>query len=274
MPTQLDGPGKTAPKLFQDFLVFDPVKGRPSVLTDFTPLQGEGVQLAPPIGSCKHEYAFKANQSIPPPLDLRDRGDDRYKLAAACKKCRVHTEIHVDHSNSSKSCPAPGHEVHHFQRLKAYDRSDTGRIQFAWQCSVEECRTTLFIVYRIARLSEDDIQTLSNPEILKRRYDAVVQDDPQREGVKLATQMEALSRLRRYVKDSLVPEHPKRQIPANNKRFQEICGIDGEDCSELLEELGFKHEVGDTTYRQLLQTRKLTARAERHVDPAEPCSNS
>jgi ubiquitin carboxyl-terminal hydrolase 25/28 len=92
-------------------------------------------------------------------------------------------------------------------------------------------------------LDDHEIQLLRNPELLKRRYDALLQDDPERDGIKLATPMDALSRLRRYIKDSLLPQHSKRQIPANNKRFQEAYGVNGEDCGELLERLGFKYAV-------------------------------
>lgn len=59
----------------------------------------------------------------------------------------------------------------------------------------------------------------------------------------MATDMEALARLRRYVHDSLDPKHTKRQFPANNKRFQEAFGLYGQDCSKLFESFGFKYAV-------------------------------
>jgi ubiquitin carboxyl-terminal hydrolase 25/28 len=190
----------------------------------------------------------KTSQSVPPPLDLRPPPDGTpiYKLAVVCKKCRIHAIIFLDSSDASNPCPTSEHPLHHFQRAKRYDITTTDRIQYAWQCSVADCRTSLFIIYRKSRLDEDDIQLLSNPELLKRRYNALVQDDPERDGIKLATPMDALSRLRRYIKDSLVPEHAKRQIPANNKRFQEAYGMNGEDCAELLKNLGFEYAVSLT----------------------------
>ena len=249
MTFNVSGPGKTAPKLYQDFLVFDPVKGVPSVLADSTPPHGEGPQLAPLIGSCKHEYVTKTTQSVPPPLDLRPDGSTTiYKLAAVCKKCRVHADICIDHSNATNPCPASDHPLHHFQRAPSHDHKSLHQIRYAWHCSVEECEAWLFITYRKSRLDDEEIQLLKDPELLKRRYDALLQDDPEREGIKLATPMDALSRLRRYIKDSLVPQHSKRQIPANNKRFQEAYGINGEDCGELLERLGFKYAVRFNAY--------------------------
>lgn len=108
---------------------------------------------------------------------------------------------------------------------------------------MDECRASLFISYRKQRIDEEDKDLLTYPELLKRRYDALVQEDPSREGIRQATPMEALARLRRYIKDSLSPQHNKRQFPANNKRFQEAFGINGEDCSELLERFGFTYAV-------------------------------
>lgn len=62
--------------------------------------------------------------------------------------------------------------------------------------------------------------------------------------------MDALARLRRYIKDSLNPQRDRRQFPANNKRFQEAFGMNGQDCSELLERLGFKYAVSSLQEEQ------------------------
>lgn len=217
--------------------------GRPSVLADFTPPHGEGPQLAPPIGSCRHEFVTKPTQSFLPPLDLRPDGTTIYKLAAVCKKCRIHTAVVVNHSDASNPCPTSEHPLHHFQRAQGGDLISTDHIQYAWACSVPECRAALTIAYRKSRFDEEDMQLLTSPEALEARYNVLIQEDPEREGMKVATQMDALSRLRRYIKDSLAPGHSKRQIPANNKRFQEAYGRNGEDCAEILDRLGFKYAV-------------------------------
>ncbi|KAK3720578.1 ubiquitin-specific protease ubp2 [Vermiconidia calcicola] len=237
-------PGKTAPKLCQDFLIFDPLKGgKPNVLTDHSPPQGEGPQLAPHLASCKHDYTIKSPQSVTPPLDLRPDGGIIYKIAVICKKCRIHADIRIDYSDATDPCPTNAHPLHHFQRAPTQDRTTQDRIRYAWQCSVDECRAKLRIHFRTPRLSENDVNTVVNPELLKRRYHALLQEDPNREGIREATPMEGLSRLRRYVKDSLNPRHIKRQIPAINKRFQESFGLNGQDCHELLEKCGLKHAV-------------------------------
>lgn len=62
--------------------------------------------------------------------------------------------------------------------------------------------------------------------------------------------MDTLQRLRRYIKDSLNPQHTKRVFPSNNKRFQEAFGINGQDCAELLQRLGFKYAVSGFSHEQ------------------------
>lgn len=236
--------GKLSPLLVQNFLQFDPIRGgRPNLLIENSPPQGEGPAITAPIGSCKHEYRVKPNQSIPPPLDLRPDGDTTYKLAVVCKKCRIHADIRIDHSNSTNPCPTNEHPLHHFQRVPNFDLATEERIRYAWNCSVDECRATLFILYRLPRLDDERLDLLSSPYRLTNRYEDLLQEDPKREGMRVATRTEALHRLRRYISDSLNPAHAKRQFPSVNKRFQEAFGIDGRDCRELLEWLGFKYAV-------------------------------
>lgn len=259
------GPGKTAPKLLSDFLNFDPlVTTKTNLLKHHAPPQGDGPQPAPTIGermsswysacglltcdarisgSCKHEYTTKFKQSILPPLDLRP--DDRafYKLAVVCKKCRIHADLHISYSSSINPCPASDHPVHHFQLDAEHETHSSDRIRYCWRCSIAECHAILFVLYRPPRLSEADLALLSDPQLLAARYDALLREEPHREGIKLTSQMEALQRLRRYIKDSLDPKHTKRQFPSHNKRFQEAFGINGQECGDLLRRFGFTYKV-------------------------------
>lgn len=243
MTLQTAGPGKTAPKLHYDFIRFDPKVAKPNVLLDYSPPQGEGIQLTPHHTSCRHEYATKSAQSLLPSLDLRSDGSTRYKHAVVCKRCRIHADIKIDTSNSASPCPTSTNPLHHFRLARDHTPPTANRITYDWQCSVERCRCRLSITYRLPRLADGDKALLTAPERLKNRYEELVSADPEREGLRLATEMEALSRLRRYVQDSLDPKHVKRQFPANNKRFQEAYGMHGQDCRGLFEGLGFKYAV-------------------------------
>ena len=180
---------------------------------------------------------------MPPPLDLRPTGDSLYKLAVVCQKCRIHADIQINHSDSENPCPASSHPLHHFQTVPSLELITPKRVRYVWRCSVAECHANLFIHFRLPRLSDSELDLLVNPELLKKRYDDLIQEDPKREGIRLATQTDALQRLRKYVNDSLNPNHTKRQFPSHNKRFQEAFGIDGRDSHGLLERLGFKYDV-------------------------------
>ena len=245
MSTHRSGPGKTAPKLLQDFLAFDPLRTgqNGTVLADHNPPVGEGQQLAKPIGSCQHEYTTKHKQSVLPPLDLRPDGTTKFRLAAICKKCRIHADVHLDYKGAADPCTNSSYPLHHFQRLTSADEVGQSRIKYGWQCSAPQCQATLEISYRQARIYDQEKDLLINTEYLKRRYEAVVQQDPSREGIRQATPMEALSRLRKYTRDALDPRHDRRSFPANNKRFMEAFGPYGQDCRALLERLGFNYAV-------------------------------
>ncbi|EME40231.1 hypothetical protein DOTSEDRAFT_179215 [Dothistroma septosporum NZE10] len=255
MPAACSGPGKTAPKLFQDFLVFDPLKGHPTVnyLTDFSPPVGDGVQIAPVIGSCKHEYRIKIEQSVLPPLDLRPDGSTEYKSAVVCKKCRIHADVHIAFAHASNACPNSNHPLHHFQRTPADDSQTPGRIVYGWQCSSPVCGAQLRLAFRLSRINKEERDLLTNTEHLKRRYDAVLAKTPGRDNVTQATPNDALWRLRRYITDCLDPAQTRRELRANNKKFQEAFGVYGQDASELLQRLGFAFTPGSDKVEPMWQ---------------------
>ncbi|CAK3972077.1 Ubiquitin carboxyl-terminal hydrolase 2 [Lecanosticta acicola] len=247
MPSIPSGPGKTAPKLVQDFLLFDPLRTAQgqNYLTDFSPTVGDGPQLAPVIGSCKHEYRTKHEQSVLPPLDLRPDGGSEYKCAVICKKCRIHADVHIHFASASNPCPNHDYPLHHFQRVHAEDYQSTNRLSYVWQCSGPACGAQLRITFRMPRISPQQKVMLTDTELLKRRYEAVMKEDTNRDNVRRATPVESLTRLRKYIKDSLDPKHTRRTFSAYNKRFMEAFGVYGRDCADILNELGFRHGVDD-----------------------------
>ncbi|KAF2166323.1 hypothetical protein M409DRAFT_66774 [Zasmidium cellare ATCC 36951] len=246
MPS-IGGPGKTAPKLLHDFLQFDPLRSPPNAnyLADVTPPVGEGQPLQPAQNSCKHEYTPKWSQSVAPPIDSRPQDGAEYKIAVVCKKCRVHADIHIYYPPAVNPCPNEDYPLHHFRRHELGDEVGHTRIVYAWQCTAFQCAAQLRISFRRPRLEPADIALLTDTDRLRRRYEAVVEDEPEREGLRQATPIEALSRLRRYIKDALNTEHTRRSFPANNKRFIEAYGVRGQECADLLNKLGFNYEHPD-----------------------------
>jgi ubiquitin carboxyl-terminal hydrolase 25 len=240
MPSHGVGPGKTAPKLCYDFLIFDPIKsGNPNTLAKLPPPQGEGQAWKRSPDACNHAYILKESQSVPPPIDLREDGGAKYKVAVICKTCRIHADIYIDTTHSVRTCPTNAHPSHHFQLVS--ENPEPTRVEYIWQCSIEECGARLRVVYRLQRLQQKEIDSLTSSRLLKQRYDALMRENPGREGVEQATPLKALARLQRYTEDSLGPE--QKTLPADNKRFQEAFGLRGQDFFDLLDRLGFKCEV-------------------------------
>jgi ubiquitin carboxyl-terminal hydrolase 25/28 len=240
----VDGPGKTAPKLLADFLQFDPQKNiGGNILTTHPPLVGEGQAPAPHRDACKHEYTVKTSQSVTPPLDARPDASSNYKLAVVCKKCRLHVDIRLNYQQATDPCPTSENQLHHFQRADGLDETGHAHIRYGWQCSNATCQALLTTTFKLPKVSAVEKNLLTDTSKLKSRYEAVMQDEPEREGIRLATPVDALTRLRRYIKDALNPEHDKRVFPGNNKRFMEACGLYGRDCQEFLQKLGFRYNV-------------------------------
>lgn len=240
----VNGPGKTAPKLLADFLQFDPQKNvGGNILTSNPPLVGDGHAPTPHRDACKHEYAVKASQSVAPPLESRPDASSQYKLAVVCKRCRLHVDIRINYQQATDPCPTSESKLHHFQRADGLDETGTAHIRYGWQCSSPSCQALLTTTFKLPKIGAAERNLLTDTSKLKSRFEAVIQQEPEREGIRQATPVDALTRLRRYIKDALRPEHDKRVFPANNKRFMEAYGIHGQDCRDLLQSLGFKYNV-------------------------------
>lgn len=235
--------GKTAPKLLQDLLESDPTKSHVPI-HDPAPIYegGPGRSIAPK-GVCKHDYTTKLGQSKLPPLDLRPDGSTVHKVAAVCKRCRLHLEVRVDYSQATDPCPNSTHPLHHFQPVPGLDTRSVKELAYGWKCSATGCQALLSISFKPLRFTEANRLMIMDEAKLKARYQYLMETDPAREGMRPATPMDALYRLRRYIKDALKPENQRRTFAAHNKRFQEAFGEQGQDCAELLDGLGFKYAV-------------------------------
>ncbi|KAF1818761.1 cysteine proteinase [Dissoconium aciculare CBS 342.82] len=238
-----EGPGKTAPRLFHDFLTFDPLKvnGR-NLLRTFPPHVGEGQDLPPnpQIGACGHNYTLKYSQSILPPRDYRPDSQTVFKAALICKRCRLHADLRISYRASTNPCPNADHPVHHFQALPGLDTSTHNRIQYGWQCSASGCRAQVLTIFRLPRLSDGERNLIATPEFLKRRYEEALAAGPERD-IKEATPMQALHRVRTYLRDALNPEHTQRTIAEDQKKFIEVFGMHGQESVGLLKKLGFTY---------------------------------
>lgn len=151
-----------------------------------------------------------------------------------CKKCRHYLHVNLSYPhNGSRLCPNVDYPLHHFILQKA-SRGST----YAFECSSQECGASAVFSYQPPCISPSDLELLTHPTYLKRRYEAAVQKDTSRSGFVLGTPVSTLWKLRRYIRDSFKPDSAGKKIPAENKRFLESFGS---DCDELFRRLGFNY---------------------------------
>jgi len=235
-------PGKTAPRLLYDAIRFDPCKTIKdyNVLTD-SPIPGD-LHASPDEQvhhkACRHDFCTNLLQSNLPPQDSRAEKAAEYELLALCRKCRIHLDLGINYNAyGERPCPNSDYPLHHF----VY-KGVLGPTDFAFDCSSPGCGATLRFQYSQPEITDADIELLVDPDKVRRRYDQAVGRDSTRHGFLLATPVQTLWKLRRYIRDALKPDGVGKKIPKANKRFLESFG---EDCADLLTRLGFKYIVSN-----------------------------
>ena len=165
-----------------------------------------------------------------------------YEVRAVCRKCRIHLELVIAYDPySQRPCPNIDYPLHLF----VY-KGVLGPAEFAFDCSSPDCGARLRVHYTEPEISDADLELLIHSDNLKRRYELAVGRDATRHGFLLATPVQTLWKLRRYIRDSLKPDSAGKKIPKANKRFLESFG---DDCAELLTRLGFKYLVSGSMWQ-------------------------
>ena len=229
--------GKTAPRLLHDASLFDAnyAVDNFNILTDCPPPSAQASSSQPRLLSkqaCRHDFATNHYHSNLPPQDYRPRQGDTWEARAVCRKCRIHLEVEADYRDAGPQlCPNATFPLHHLV-LKEVTLGQ----EHLFQCSSASCYAQVRIRYVTPVISQADVDLLSDPATLKRRYEAAVSNNHSRSGFQLPSPVDALWRIRRYLRDSLKPEGAGKKIPSNNKRFLEAFA---DDCNELLKRLGF-----------------------------------
>ncbi|KAI9717372.1 MAG: hypothetical protein M1812_004724 [Candelaria pacifica] len=248
-------PGRTAPRLLQDLLRYDPY---------FPAANGNNVLIDPPrplrsgqtprttVGpeSCRHKFMYKEHQSIPPIPNKTPYGAALYKIACCCNTCRCHLDVVVElrQNSGSQQCPNQEYPLHHF-RHDHYDspgrrKQVEGRAwveEQRYECSSPQCSAAVTIRFSPARLTAKHITLLTDPKLLKQRAEVAIAMYPDRfreEGV--SSPIRVLHILRTYIKDAFTMEG--KRFGSLNKNFM-LCF--GEACNELLEYLGFWYSKSD-----------------------------
>ncbi|KAL3446616.1 hypothetical protein BJX65DRAFT_278910 [Aspergillus insuetus] len=249
--------GKTAPRLVQDLLDYDPSHppetGR-NLLSDVPPVYPEHYQesahfISP--AACRHNYVTKPNQTIrPQPGEDRASSATPTKISAICSKCRHHLQLKVDSAPVGQPTQSLSDHIHHFVYFYGRHRGGqdpeeyTNKGQLAevyhFDCSYSACAAKVSIRVVSPVLSSEMVSLLTDPSLLQQRTDAALAADPERlEGVARPQPITVLQNLRIYVENALRNSPQSKAIASNNKRFMTSFGVDGKPCKDLLEFLGF-----------------------------------
>lgn len=252
--------GKTAPRLLEDLLSYDPRTASISknLLADAAPIWDDSQinDYVPrvPKNSCRHLYTTNHLQSVIPLLDTRPDQDTKWRVAAVCQSCRCHLTITIDFGGSSwktSPCPTTDRPLHFFvlqSRREPQDPWVSENISFRgrqreynFKCTARRCQTTLQIELSPPRLTLEQISLLTDSRRLQSRYESAVASDPRRNFEK-ANGALVLHRLRTYLRDGLDAKSGRSQFPKKNKTFLATFGA---DCDDFLRSLGFDDATND-----------------------------
>ncbi|KAF2130143.1 ubiquitin C-terminal hydrolase-like protein [Dothidotthia symphoricarpi CBS 119687] len=255
-------PGKTAPRLLQDLLTYDArfeERAGRNLLTSAPPQHDPNrpAQPAVPQRNCRHGLLNKIEQCQLPRAGEDPDQTTVYKVASYCSSCRWHIDVVVDFSSvdgsKTRPCKTGDHEypIHHFL-LEEEDVSHAtngsglqqGSQMFKFRCSAPECPVNVQIKMKPPRLSDSDVELLTNQAQLRRRLEVAQQMSADRTDMKMARRVDAPDFLNTYLGDSLNPVRGKSRIPLLNRKFLTAFG---RDCDAILKRLGFTQgrEDGD-----------------------------
>lgn len=251
--------GKTAPRLINDLLDYDPRYSRNgrNLLADPAP-RYRGIALPPRRGrsDCHHALMKKEHQSnAPRSNDEQPDEFTEYKVAAYCHNCLYHFDVTANFSRrQSRKTPcslADDHNpLHHLQLtdskssrehretqgLNKYDQFTEGH-RFA--CSAVDCPLVVDIKISPPRLSQSLLSYILDPAKLEARGRREIEKEPERyQDIPLTKPLQALGYLRQYLIDAKTARNREglRKIARRNKKYMLTFA---DECDELFHYLDF-----------------------------------
>ncbi|KAF1929045.1 cysteine proteinase [Didymella exigua CBS 183.55] len=275
-------PGKTAPRLLQDLLTYDPHRedraGR-NLLTSAPPEHTPNRNGIPavPRGNCRHALVKKEEQSFLPAPGNED--SLVHKVASYCTQCRWHIDVIVsvkDQAGRQASCGSQNTEypLHHF----VFDSDGKGESNgigsqqaprsFGFHCTSPKCSTLVQIDLKPPRFTEHDQQLMMNKAQLRKRHQDAQVLIGQREGETMARPVDGPDFLDTFLRDSLNPVPGKTQVPLMNRKFAKTFW---RDCDSILKKLGFQYVVEESEDADEGKVEKwCLPKPEAQQDPFEP----
>ncbi|CAI6338812.1 unnamed protein product [Periconia digitata] len=252
--------GKTAPRLLQDLLTYDPryeQRANRNLLTSPPPqFDPDSAERRPAVSpkNCRHVLFEKPEQTHTPTSDQQFDSSVTYQVASFCKKCRFHFHVAVSFAPNTRQdlvCQKSNKQfpLHHFvfEREESHDApamgvggTQTGLRTHFFRCSAPQCPLRVFVRVMPPRITDADTQLLTDQALLRRRWEYARQHAGERVDTSMARRVDAPDFLSRYLQDSLNPVQGKSRIPLLNRKFLKTFG---RDCDGLLKKLGFKYGI-------------------------------
>lgn len=249
-------PGKTAPKLLNDILLYDPQNQKAGFnsLVDI-PRYEEGkwsIDPVPPRNSCRHKWILDEDHTVLQSLKPETGRLPEYWVSAYCCICRgqLSVVLTLPSDSASSPCPSSDSPLHHFLSPDHFSDSPATVQGFAqygesrgvqdFICTLPACGAKLQVVFRPSKLIPSWVKLLTDPHLIRARAERAIASDPERfEGHPIPTGAEVLSNLRQYLLNGMRSDEPK-VINGLNKRW--LLSL-GEPCMEVLAYLGFMKKV-------------------------------
>ena len=256
-------PGKTAPRLLQDLVDFDPRRpfyNEHNILTEI-PFHDAGEDEDPPIsqGGCRHQWAIKRNQaSLPEDGRYKPRPSTSWKFSCYCVACRSHLDLFIEYGEINGSftpCPSINRPLHHFVYAPELNKSDSIGIDSinsqaktgptAWspkhfRCSVTQCGVLAIIQLKPPRLKNDWVSLLTDRFIIRARAEREMARNPEKfQGHAIPTAGTVLETLAKLTNGALF-ETGKPPYPRDRKSW--LLNL-GEPFVDLMNYLGFTSDV-------------------------------
>lgn len=253
--------GKTAPRLINDLLDYDPIKlknnGRNLLVDDAPQFRGKPL-LRKGIQDCRHILMKKLNLSnTPVSNDEQPDGTTRYEIATYCSICRHHFDISVDfRARYGRHIPCrlsdQENPLHHLrlvesadlkeyeQRYGSYNRYHAFTEAHKFECSGATCPVEVNIKISPPRLGKKMLSLITDPKKVYARGRKVIQEEPERfNGFSPISPYQALTNLRTYLHDARDAKDPEKlkKIAKRNKRL--LLGF-ADECDSLFDYLDFK----------------------------------
>ncbi|KAE8449971.1 hypothetical protein EG329_007110 [Mollisiaceae sp. DMI_Dod_QoI] len=253
-------PGKTAPRLINDLLDYDPrfhLKGAGNILADPAPrFKGQQIFRKDHTRACRHSLCKKGSQTnAPTSNDEQPDETTQYVVSAYCSQCRYHFKIAVDlwHQKDGQSpCHLSDKEnpLHHFRLVESIDgkqhKEKHGQNKYdvlteahRFVCTGSRCPAVVEIRISPPRLSKNVLSPIMDPATVFSRGQREIQKEPERYAGQLpVSPATALGYLRQYLTDAQSTRDPKemKKIARRNKKYMLAFA---DECDALFSYLDF-----------------------------------